>query len=96
MDARIDDSRIGYVLLLGGSMRIPGHFFRVPRIVESRVGNVQGVDLSFDCQYVPAIGNLGSGDQVEIEDCGKFRFLNEVDPGGDDSGKTTLVLGSIK
>lgn len=96
MDARIDNSRIGYMLLLGGSTRIPGHFFREPRLVESRAGNAQGVDLSFDCQYVAAIGALSSGDAVEIEDVGRFRFLNEVDPGGDDSGMTTIVLGSLK
>lgn len=93
VDARIDNSRIGDVLILG-PIRISGHFFDTPR--EGLSGEVQATALSFDCQFQPAIGRLGAGAQVEIEGHGKYRFLNELVPGGDDSGMTTLVLGAIK
>lgn len=95
VDARIDRSRIGDLLLVG-STGIKGHFFSQPREALGADGTVNAIAISFDCQYQAVIGTLSAGSLVEIEGHGRFRFLNELIPGGDDSGMTTLVLGAQK
>lgn len=52
-----------------------------------------GVGVSFECQYDDDIAQLQLGDAIVIEDYGSFRFLRELQPGGDESGHTIIELG---
>lgn len=79
-----------------GTTEIPGKYFNRPREVVLPNGELQGLQISFDCQYEPAIGRLVSGDLVTIVGYGKFRFLSQVVPGGDESGLTHIELGMLK
>jgi hypothetical protein len=95
LDGRVFGSRIGDAMLIG-STRIEGAFFDVPRDLELPNGSIRALALSFDCHYDASIGRLSAGDLVQIEGRGRYRFMSEVIPGGDHSGKTTVELGTLK
>lgn len=87
------------------SHEIRGVFQRTYREVEFPNGAVAGLELSFDCQYTDVIGELSENDEIEIfgenvqgtrRSLGRYRFLRELIPGGDESGLTILELGTIK
>ena len=97
-------SALGEVAVFS-SHEIRGVFNRAYREIELPNGNVAGLDLSFDCQYVAAIGELSVNDEIEIfaenelgarRSLGRYRFLRELIPGGDESGLTIIELGTIK
>lgn len=94
IDRRVFSSRINKaVASFGSTENIAGTFFSQPREVLTVGGSFADVSLSFDCQYVPEIATLETGDDFVIEDIGTFRFLREVLPGGDESGLTIIELG---
>jgi hypothetical protein len=93
VDARIYHSRVVRAVARFGTSEITGAYFQKPREVILPGGGVQTVGLSFECQHVPAIADLIEGDEISIDDYGTFRFLHELLPGGDESGRTIMVLG---
>lgn len=96
VDARIFKSPIVNDVLVIGSTRIDGAFWREARELQLVGGGVQAVQISFDCRYVALIGRLLPGDLVQVEGHARFRFLREIVPGGDESGKTIIELGELK
>jgi hypothetical protein len=93
-DRRIFGSRIvKAVALIDGSIEVQGAFFHQPREIQMPGGAVQTVGISFECQYVDAIGTLDLNELVSIDNYGSFRFLRELLPGGDESGLTIIELG---
>lgn len=95
VDARIFSSPIVKAIASFGTNEVPGAFFQQPREIELPGGAVMGLALSFECRYIPAIGDLRVHDEISIDDYGTFRFLRELIPGGDESGLTILELGQI-
>ena len=95
VDARIFNSRIIKDVLIIGSTRISGAFTRAARELVMPGGAVEGVAISFDCQYPSIVGQLEEGAIVTIEGHGRFRFLRELPPGGDHSGLVVLDLGEM-
>lgn len=95
VDARIFKSPIVRAMLTFGDIQIAGAFFLDPREVVLPGGNVMGVATSFECQYTDDIATLSEGDELAVDDYGNFRFLRELQPGGDESGKTIIELGEI-
>jgi hypothetical protein len=96
MDERIFRSRAGGDIAIVNSEEIAGAFWNKARDVTLASGEVVGLAISFDCHYVPVIGELATNDQIEVQGYGAFRFLRELVPGGDESGLTILELGTIK
>lgn len=93
IDARIYQSRIVKAIALIGTEPLAGAYFSEAREIEMPDGSLRGVQQSFECQYVPIIATLVRGDIIAIDDYGEFRFLREMQPGGDESGKTVIELG---
>jgi hypothetical protein len=93
VDARIYRCPIVRAVATFGTSEIPGAFFDKPREVPMPGGAVMGVGVSFECQYDDDIAQLANGDPFTVEDYGTFRFLRELQPGGDESGKTIIELG---
>lgn len=96
MDARIFRSRAGGDVAVINGKKINGAFFGKPRELFRANGEMLALALSFDCHYVPTIGELAPNDVIEIKGYGNYRFLREFVPGGDESGKTIIELGTIK
>lgn len=95
-DRRIFKSRIVEALAtFGDTQDVRGAFFDQPREVVVAVGNLQSVGISFECRYVPEIGELQLNDPFTVEGYGTFRFLRELLPGGDESGLTIIELGEV-
>jgi hypothetical protein len=95
VDARIYASQIVRAVMIFGTSELPGAFFRKPREVALAGGQVMGVGISFECQWTNEIGNLTREDHVTVENEGTFRFLRELEPWGDESGKTVIELGEV-
>lgn len=95
VDARIYASPIVHAVLAFGTSEIPGAFFDKPRQVALPGGDVMSVGISFECQYTNEIGDLQAQDHVSVDDYGTYRFLRELLPGGDESGKTIIELGQV-
>lgn len=93
VDARIHRSRIVRAVATFGTSDLQGAFFLEPREISMPGGNIQGVGISFECTYDDDIASLVEGDPITIDDYGTFRFLREVQPGGDESGHTIIELG---
>lgn len=95
VDARIYKSKIVRALMLIGTESIEGAFFKDYRDYPLPDGGVAGLAISFECRYSASIGQLERNDLVSIDDYGEFRFLRELIPRGDESGKTIIELGSV-
>lgn len=93
IDARIYRSWIVKAVATIGTAEISGAFFSKAREITMPGGNVMGIGISFECQYDAAIGQLELNELISIDDYGSFRFLRELIPGGDESGKTVIELG---
>ncbi len=93
VDARIYRSRIVRAVMTVGTHQIVGAFFSKPREVALAGGSVQSVGISFECQWDPVLATLQEQDPVSIDDYGTFRYLYPLQPGGDESGHTIIVLG---
>lgn len=83
---------VGEVLSFGTN-EIPGCFFRSRREVQFADGSTVGLEISFDCQWDPALDTLQRDDLVEINGTNTYRFQRIVDR--DESGLTVLELGSV-
>ena len=95
-DRRIFRSRVVEALAtFGDTQEIRGAFHLQPREVSLPGGNVMHVGISFDCKYVPEIGELQLNDPFTVEGYGTYRFLRELLPGGDESGLTIIELGEV-
>lgn len=92
MDQRIYSSRIVHAVLRFGTSELQGAFFAKPREVFIAGVGMQGVGISFECQYDDDIASLSVLDEVSIDDYGTFLFRRELQPGGDESGKTIIEL----
>lgn len=96
IDARLYASPVVHaVASFGTTSQLQGAFFNKPREVSLPNGGVMGLGISFECQYVEEIASLTEGDPISVDDYGSFRFLRELQPGGDESGKTVLLLGEF-
>jgi hypothetical protein len=95
VDARIHRSKIVRAVAYFGTSQIPGVFFDKPREVAMPGGAIMGIGISFECTYDEDIATLALNDQVVVDDYGSFRFLRELQPGGDESGKTIIELGEV-
>ena len=93
VDARIYSSPIVRAVMSFGTSELQGCYFSKPREIVLPGGAVQHVGMSFECQYDDDIATLANGDPVAVDDYGTFRFLHELQPGGDESGKTIILLG---
>jgi hypothetical protein len=95
-DARIYRSRIvravGNFGVVDG---VEGAFFEKPREVDLPGGGVMSIGISFECQYREEFAGLAAEQLVEIDER-RFRFLRELLPGGDESGKTVIELGQLR
>lgn len=95
-DRRIFRSRVVEALAtFGDTQDVRGAFFQQPREITLPGGAVMAVGLSFECRYVPEIGELQNGDPFAVEGYGTYRFLRELLPGGDESGLTIIELGEV-
>lgn len=92
MDKRIYGSRIVHSILRFGTSELQGAFFSKPREVLVAGVGIQGVGISFECQYDDDIATLASLDEVTVDDYGTLLFRRELQPGGDESGKTIIEL----
>lgn len=90
--ARIYGSRLGNTARWGTTEK-RGAFFSKPRELEVNGQAILSAGLSFDMTYDDDVAQLDPDDLITIDGEGTFRFLRELQPGGDDSGNTTLVLG---
>lgn len=95
VDARIHRSKIVRAVAYFGTSAIPGIFFDKPREVPMPGGAVMGIGISFECTYDDDIATLAQNDHITVDDYGTYRFLRELQPGGDESGKTIIELGEV-
>ncbi len=96
IDARIYSSQIVRAVAdFGVVSGVIGAFFLGPREVNLPGGNVQAVELSFECTYFEELATMQVGALVEVDDYGRYRFLRELCPGGDESGQTVIELGEL-
>lgn len=94
VDTRIFKSKIvNATASFGGLVGVPGAFFMEPRVVELPGGAIMSIGVCFECQYLCEIGTLAEHDSFEVDGYGCFRFLRELQPGGDESGLTIIELG---
>jgi len=71
---------------------VEGAFFDKPRELVMPGGSVMTIALSFECQYREEFAALTAESLIEIDGV-RYRYLYEVQPGGDESGKTIIQLG---
>jgi hypothetical protein len=95
IDARLYAAPVVHAVARFGTDELQGAFFDKPREVSLPNGGVMGLAISFECQYDPAIATLNTNDLIAVDDYGSFRFLREIQPGGDESGKTIMILGEV-
>lgn len=95
VDARIHRSKIVRAVATFGTSDLEGAFFDKPREVAMPGGAIMGIGISFECTYDDDIATLALNDTIQIDDYGTFRFLRELQPGGDESGKTIIELGEV-
>lgn len=94
IDARIFKSPIVEALAsFGSTENLAGAFHAEPREIVLPGGDVMFVGISFECQYIDEIGELIENADFTVEGYGTYRFLRELQPGGDESGLTTIELG---
>lgn len=94
MSRRIYASALGATARWGTSEK-RGAFFSKPRELEVNGQSIISAAISFDTQYDDDVAQLEINDPIEIVGEGMFRFMRELQPGGDDTGNTTLILGSL-
>lgn len=95
MDARIYRSKVVRAIANFGVVDgVEGAFFSKPREVPLPGGSVMGIGISFECQYREEFASLAAESLVEIEEV-RYRFLRELQPGGDESGHTIILLGEL-
>jgi hypothetical protein len=95
VDARIYASPIVRAVMTFGTNRVIGAFFLESREIQFPDGSIMGIAISFECRWVPALALLSAQDEVSVDDYGSFRFMRELQPGGDESGKTVIELGEF-
>lgn len=93
IDAQIYD-RIGEKMLVG-AVEVPGIFMKRYHEVTLRDGTVEGVAISFDCQYSETVASLEEGDSVTVMPSAEtFVFIRRIPNRGDETGRTIVELGT--
>lgn len=95
IDARIYASRLVKAIARWGTTEKRGAFFSKPREVVVGGGEIRAIGISFETQYDDDVAQLDRGDSIDIDGYGTFRFVAELKAGGDESGKTVLILGTV-
>jgi len=90
----------GEAAVISGT-EVLGKFFNRYRELDYSNGTTVGLSISFDCQWQDFMADLEEGDTITIKYRGtdkadeSYRFLRRIPPGGDESGKVTLELGTV-
>jgi len=97
VDAQIF-SAIGETMRVGAT-DVPGIFQRRYHEVVQRDGTIEGMAISFDCQYSPTVAGLIEGNTVTIKksttDPGEFYiFIRRIPDKGDETGRVVVELGT--
>ena len=75
--------------------QVPGIFNERYREIPLPDGSVMGLNRTFDTQVTAAVLALEDQELVTIPGRGNYRFLQRIPERGDESGRVTLVLGSL-
>jgi GrpB-like predicted nucleotidyltransferase (UPF0157 family) len=83
-----------------GSTNVPGIFSKKYLEVQLENGTVAGLAISFSCQYDDVVAALTAGTNIDVLNqdgvvMGTYKFIRHVPPGGEESGRVHLELGTL-